>query len=353
MEDNELISIIVPVYNVEKYIEKCINSLINQTYSNIEIILVDDGSTDSSGKICDTYLNKEKRIKVIHKKNEGLGLTRNVGIDNANGKYLVFVDSDDFVHEELIENLYITLKENNADTCYCGFFEYYSDDKILEKKAFYDNKLFQNKEIIDKIFLEMIATLPNGKIDSRVSMSVWHGMYSKKIISDNKIYFPSEREYISEDIIFHMEYLQKARKVFFISKSLYYYRQNNISSLTHKYNKDEFYKHKKVIDKVYNNLLTFLKKDTFECRCDRYILGRLRACLTKATIYNHEHKEFNLYEHVKVLVNDADVRKIIDRYKYKENPFKQKIFNFFIKYKVYILVILFININYKMKNVKK
>ena len=107
----EKISIIVPVYNVELYLEKCIESIINQTYTNIEIILVDDGATDSSGNICDLYSKKDSRIKVIHKRNGGLSDARNVGIEKAVGQYLMFVDSDDYIDKTMCEKLYNALKK--------------------------------------------------------------------------------------------------------------------------------------------------------------------------------------------------------------------------------------------------
>lgn len=108
---DDLISVIVPVYNVEKYLRKCIDSILCQTYKNFEIILIDDGSSDNSGKICDEYLNRDERISVFHKKNQGLSEARNTGIKKAKGKYLTFVDSDDFINEEYILNLYDNLKK--------------------------------------------------------------------------------------------------------------------------------------------------------------------------------------------------------------------------------------------------
>ena len=111
----ELISIIVPVYNVEKYLEKCVDSIINQTYKNIEIILVDDGSKDNSGKICDIIKEKDERIKVIHKQNGGLSDARNAGLKIAKGTYIGFVDSDDYIAEDMYQTLYSLSKEKNAD----------------------------------------------------------------------------------------------------------------------------------------------------------------------------------------------------------------------------------------------
>ena len=120
MVNNELISIVVPVYNVEKYIEKCVNSITNQVYNNLEIILVNDGSTDNSGKLCDSLSKLDDRIKVYHKENGGLSDARNYGVERANGKYIGFVDSDDFIDSDMYKTLYDVIKRENADVAECN-----------------------------------------------------------------------------------------------------------------------------------------------------------------------------------------------------------------------------------------
>ena len=127
------VSVIIPVYNVEKYLQRCVTSVTEQSYSNLEIILVDDGSVDKSGAICDDFAKKDKRIRVIHKENEGLGLTRNVGIKVATGNYICFIDSDDYIAREYIETIYSDLKKSSADVCYCGHTKGYKW-KIRDKK---------------------------------------------------------------------------------------------------------------------------------------------------------------------------------------------------------------------------
>ena len=124
------VSVIVPVYKVENYLKKCVNSLINQTLKDIEIILVDDGSPDSCGKICDEYAKNDSRVKVIHKQNEGLSEARNVGIMAAKSPYIGFVDSDDYVAEDMYEMLYENLIKTNADVSVCGLYDCYSNKKI-------------------------------------------------------------------------------------------------------------------------------------------------------------------------------------------------------------------------------
>ena len=119
MEKEDLISIVIPVYKVEKYLEKCVESVINQTYKNLEILLVNDGSPDNCPKICDEYAQKDNRIKVIHKENGGLSDARNAGIDVATGKYITFIDSDDYISNDYVEYMYNLLKQNNTKKYWC------------------------------------------------------------------------------------------------------------------------------------------------------------------------------------------------------------------------------------------
>ena len=138
---NPLISIIVPVFNVKNYIEKCILSLINQTYENIEIILVDDGSSDGSEIVCDKFQSKHKNtIKVIHQKNQGLSVARNVGLENASGEFVCFVDSDDYVEPTMLETLFNSLSFANADISICSFFEENENNKTLHTVNFKDEE---------------------------------------------------------------------------------------------------------------------------------------------------------------------------------------------------------------------
>lgn len=126
------VSVIVPIYNVEKYLDECIVSLLNQTLEDIEIILVDDESPDNCPKMCDEYANKDKRVKVIHKKNGGLGFARNSGLDVATGEYVAFIDSDDFIDLDMIEHLYNVATEYNADEVRCGI-KFYVGGKFTER----------------------------------------------------------------------------------------------------------------------------------------------------------------------------------------------------------------------------
>lgn len=219
---NELVSIIVPVYNVEKYISECIESIINQTYKNLEIILVNDGSTDNSLKICNTYKDKDDRILIIDKRNGGLSDARNYGINIARGKYFCFIDSDDYVDEKYVELLYKAIKENNVDLALCNIVSV-NDDKIALEKFTYDNSYIKSgKEILNDYY--------NGHhVEDIVA---WNKMYSRELFNEyrynvGKIH---EDEFLTYKILYNLD------KVAIVGIELYNYRKNNASIVNKKFN---------------------------------------------------------------------------------------------------------------------
>lgn len=218
---NELISIIVPIYNVEKYLKQCINSIINQTYKNIEIILVDDGSPDKCGEICDEYSKKDDRIIVIHKKNGGLSDARNKGIDIANGEYLTFVDSDDFVENNYIEKLYNSIKLNNAKIAQCGISKVNESSEIIEKLCYEESFVKTSYEILNNWYGKHLIE----------NVVVWNKMYAKELFKD--IRFPVGKIHEDEFTTYKLIYFSK--KVTIICNPLYNYRQNNDSIMGKKF----------------------------------------------------------------------------------------------------------------------
>ena len=159
MED--LISVVVPIYNVENYIKKCVDSILSQTYKNLEIILVDDGSPDNCPQICDEYAQKDNRIKVIHKENGGLSDARNAGIDISKGKFITFIDSDDYIEKDYVEVLYNSIKENASDMA------------IGSHKAIYDNGTILNKETGEKSVLDSKNVLERILYDENIDLNVF------------------------------------------------------------------------------------------------------------------------------------------------------------------------------------
>lgn len=207
----DLISVIVPVYNVEKYLVKCIESIINQTYKNIEIILVDDGSTDSSSEICDNYSMKYNNIITFHKKNGGLSSARNYGIENCNGEYITFVDSDDYISNVFIQTLYSAVKNKKADLVISGL------------KDFYENEIVKADNIdlnVEKVITKEIA-LKKMLLQEEIDVNSTAKLYSKKIFEN--IRFPEGKLY--EDIQIIDDIISNASCIVQISYRGYYYLQ--------------------------------------------------------------------------------------------------------------------------------
>lgn len=209
----ELISVIVPVYNVESYLEKCIESIQNQSYKSLEIILVNDGSTDSSGDICDKYAACDKRIRVIHQKNGGISSARNTGLEVANGDYIAFVDSDDYIELKMYEDLLNILKEYNLDIIDCGSFR---DKNGMITGGCNDGQI----EIYEKDDALRLA-MHDG------FTSVWNKLYKRDIVIS--IRFPEGRKF--EDSAISYLYIANANRIGHINRSYYYYRLN-LNSIT-------------------------------------------------------------------------------------------------------------------------
>ena len=189
------VTIVLPIYNVEKYLNRCIKSILNQTYSNLEVILVDDGSPDGCPRLCDEWSKKDKRIKVVHKKNAGLGMARNTGIDTATGDFICFFDSDDFIDSHTIQEAIEVVEKTKAEIVSFGYYDY-SDGAIIETHIPCENiLLYSGDKIIDEFLPE---ALKRKKLN--FNMSAWTSMYSMQLIKDNKWKFASERDIISEDV---------------------------------------------------------------------------------------------------------------------------------------------------------
>lgn len=214
---HSLISVIVAVYNVEKYLPYCLNSIIEQTYTNLEIILVDDGSTDNSGKICDDYAKKDKRIKVIHQQNYGVSYTRNIGLKYARGEFITFMDSDDILFADVYLEGIKFIHKYNVDIVKWKF----ASDKPLNTYIGEDIKLSAIQ--MSKLCLENI-------LDNSVS----NCLFKNDIICNNKINFNCNIKQ-GEDLLFLLHYLSYINECYVINKVYYYYTQRN-DSATKKYN---------------------------------------------------------------------------------------------------------------------
>lgn len=230
------ISIIIPIYNVEKYLDRCMESLLGQTLKDIEIIMVDDGSPDRCPQMCEEYAQKDSRIKVIHKSNAGLGYARNSGLEVATGEFVAFIDSDDYVDTSMFETLYKEALKTHADAVFCAYqiHDKNRDGEILFSKQ----KLLHGKEIINYI-ADMIASPAEIKEERMECMSAWNGIYKKKILDEENIRFMSEREIVSEDIVFNVDFLKGCNCIALVPQPLYYYCING-NSLSQTFKESKF-----------------------------------------------------------------------------------------------------------------
>lgn len=318
----KLVSIIVPVYNVEKYLDQCVNSLINQTYDKIEIILVDDGSKDNSGRLCDEWAKKSNKIKAVHKKNAGLGMARNTGLEHVTGNYVMFIDSDDYLAENVVEKLLEKLLTEKVDAAFTGMIRF-NDDKILsEVDRKYKDNTFRENELCEKYLMEMAGTLPDEPIDSYLYMSVCTGLYSMKVIKDYSIQFEPERKMISEDFIFNIDYFSIAKGVTFIAENGYYYRVNE-NSLTRSYNPKRFEMEIAFFEEINRKFSKLLQPEIYELRVQRMFIGRVRTCILWVITSVPKRK----FQEINKICNNEVVKRVMKTYPYNKNPFRQRVFN--------------------------
>lgn len=289
------VSVIVPCYGIEKYLDRCMENLVNQTLKSIEIILVDDGSPDRVPQMCDDWAAKDSRIKVIHKQNAGLGFARNSGLDIATGEYVAFVDSDDYVDTTMYETLWNEAKSSNADVVFCGF-KTETQTGIWRDSNEVVYRSEWTKEDVTEFMLDMVACAPKVKKERKYQMSVWHSIYRHSIIKENDIRFYSEREVVSEDIPFQIDFLKSAKKVIYIPKAYYHYCFNG-NSLTATYKQEKYERYKTLRNVLLKKLLDISNSSN---RVNRLFIGYVRANIINLLSSNIKNKDYILVN----IIND-------------------------------------------------
>lgn len=273
------VSIIVPCYNVELYLDRCVYSLVNQTLRDIEIILVDDESPDNIPQMCDEWGRTDSRIRVVHKKNGGLGMACNSGIDIATGDYIAFCDSDDYVDLECYEVLYKTAILNKVDAVYSGIKRVSKREGITIMSQAKEQHIFVSDEI-SKFQLDMISSSPSDRVERHRQMSAKTVLYSGAIIRKNKVRFHSERQYISEDLLFNLDFLQYCSRVIELPQSYYYYCMN-ASSLSQKFRFDRFEKYKLFRNYLLSNYEWTNEIEEAHNRINKLFIGYTRGDIQK------------------------------------------------------------------------
>ena len=310
------ISIIVPVYKVEKYLARCMQTLQSQTLREIEIILVDDQSPDNCPQLCDVYAQSDERVKVIHKKNGGLGFARNSGLDIASGEYVMFVDSDDTIEIDSCECFYRAACEYKADIV-VGNFNIEVQPGIWHKTDQPEGLIVLQGDDVRQYMLDMIATAPHEKKERLYPVSVCISCIKRSLIEENKLRFYSEKEVASEDTIFKTQLLKHVKTLVRLPKAFYSYHLDN-TSLTHTFNIDKFYK----LKIMHAMLKKELEEDKeAELRIDRFIISDARIHFLKL-VSSDSNKKIQL---IKQMMND-DIWKQIKVFKPSYFPMYQRIF---------------------------
>ena len=323
-------TVIVPVYNVERYLKRCLDSLIHQTLKEIQIILVDDGSTDNSPSICDEYAAKDERILVIHKKNEGQGIARNYGLKNTEGEYVCFLDSDDYYELNTCEVLYRNLKEINADLCCFG---YQIDDKDgkLVRRPLIREKIYKNSEVKEDFILHYFGDLPED--DNLRGFSSCMSSFRMSIITERKLEFPSERKVLSEDTIFSLEFCRYADIVVTLPQVFYHYCQN-AESFSQGYRKDKFEKTKVLYEILKEYTQKFKIEEKTKVRLAMLIWVNLMACLKQETRRIPECGRKEVLKNIKVMCKDEMTLRELPKLAGTALPLQQKVLLFCIIHKM-------------------
>lgn len=332
------VSIIVPIYNVEKYFNRCLDSIRNQTQKNIEIILVDDESSDRCPTLCDQAAEIDDRIRVIHKKNEGLGYARNSGLDIATGEYVYFVDSDDYLEKNAVETLYLKAKQDDVDICFAGVFLENDKGEIRRNVPIFSEKVYRQPFITEKILTGMMGLAPTAKDSTQVRMSAWQGIYRRGLLEKNKSRFPSEREFISEDIIFQIDVLPKATTLKYISNCLYYHIVDNPDSLTHKYNPERFEKYTQLYIEEIKRVSQYKTFCEMKLRAQELYLGNTRMCLKQIVAQKGAKGRTFVMHELKSIANNKVMQSVLSEYPYWKNPLKRALISHLLRVRAVTLI---------------
>ena len=333
-EDEEIdmpkISIIVPVYKVEKYIDRCIKSLVNQTLKDIEIILVDDGSPDSCPNICDDWAKKDQRIKVVHKENGGLSSARNAGVRIATGKYVGFVDSDDDVELDMYEKMYHQAQVNKVDFVMCDYQRILNDHERYIKTLDIDEGYYSKEKIIHDIYPQLIM---KSSIEYGPLLSVWHCLYRLDFLHTHHLEFDEEVRW-SEDNIFSAFVGYYAQSFYYMKNEALYHYYQNVGSITTSYRKGSWNVYKTMnihLHQFFDDIVDY----DFSQQLNYHLIYYACNCLNQTGLMKQFKKT---KEEISKLLSDKElVQSLHDVKNLSVNP-KLEIQIGLMKYKMYLLL---------------
>lgn len=336
------VSVIVPVYNTEKYLRRCVDSIVKQTLGDLEIILVDDGSKEPCALLCDELAKTDSRIKVMHKVNGGAGFARNAALEIAAGEYIGFVDSDDYIEPEMYEKLYAAAVRYDADlvisgTCFVGGNTFSKENEHLLKSYFEKDTVFE-KEDIQNLLLGVVGALPQEPDDSRYGVSVWKNLFRNTLIQERKIRFLSERKIMSEDTIFMVDYVKQSDRAVGIPEAYYCYCRNE-DSLSKSYSSTRFERSIVFFKELENHIADVVPKETYKIYLDRLIQSYARVFCSQEVVHARDRKiRYGvLRKQLKTICTQERIKDALKSYPWYRLPVKQAAFAFAMKYRLYFL----------------
>ncbi|MDU2265556.1 glycosyltransferase family 2 protein [Clostridium celatum] len=328
---NPKISVIVPVYNVEKYLRKCIDSILNQSFSDFELILINDGSTDSSGLICEVYNQKDTRVKVINKKNSGSSTSRNIGLSLASGKYICFIDSDDWIEKNMFIEMFELAEKYSSDITISGiiFDKINSLNEVIATTTnSYEFSIWNNEE---KLRNNIIKLFPNALINSSCNK-----LYRADLLLKNEITFPNTN--VGEDTSFNLEAIKVSKSIIVTNESYYHYmRYEAIKTLTNRFHESAFERYLEIHKKMNDLFITWGRMDKEIVKeIDKTMFSQYLATMLK--IIKLDNKLYS-YKYKKILLNKGlNNSQIIDTFSsYESNSYKEKILIYLIKNRMYLI----------------
>lgn len=345
MNVNPMFSIIVPVYNVEKYLGRCIDSLLKQTFDNIEILLIDDGSKDASGEICEFYGEKFKNITVYHKENGGLASARNEGLRHVKGQYISFIDSDDWVAENTYEIIYNGIKGNaSIDILNFGYQKILNDTVIFQEHCEFPQGFYNEKKVKELILPDSIARKRAfNQVNLPVQLSSCMCVYRKDFLIENNLIFESERLVLNEDWLFNISCLCRAKQIVVLHDYLYYY-DTRADSLSYSYKPDAYERKQELYRRYQDEVIKTgnFNSDT-EHRLQNFWLESIYCCF----IIELNKKKWNKQSRLKMkeIANDENFKQIFAEMKWSDCTLKGWAFWLVIKLRLFY----FVRIIYKAK----
>ncbi len=330
-----LVTVVVPVYGVEQYLDRCVRSIVGQTYQNLEILLIDDGSPDRCPQLCDTWAGKDSRIRVIHQANAGLGMARNTGIENAAGDYLCFVDSDDRLQPDAVALSLLTAQKTGAEYVLYGMSQVDRRGNRTGSAAETDLKQFYSGlEIQEAMLPELLCPKREHRESVRFSLSACQALFSMNLIHRTGWRFCSEREIISEDIYSLLDLFRHIQKAAIVKKTLYDYYHND-GSLTHVYRPDRYEKIRYCYEKCMELCDSCGYSDAVRKSCGQILLNNTFAALKQEAASAASIPEKR--KRIRSILDDDLLQKALREKERKYLNLKKRIFFFAMEKKIDLL----------------